>query len=235
MERREINLDGRRVAYALRRSDRARWIRAEIGLRTGLRVTLPAAMDESAADSFLRTRWRWVFRVLRRFERLAAIVPDRTLVHGTVVPFLGRELRLDLSVGDPRVERLGDSLSVRVVRRVRGSVAAALESWYRGEAALAFGAWARELGDRHGLPFRRIVIGDQKRRWGTCYSNGTLSFNWRLMLAPEAVAFYLAAHELSHVAAPDHSPRFWAKVSELCPGWRDSESWLRKFGASLVL
>jgi predicted metal-dependent hydrolase len=235
METREIDLDGRRVPYALRRSDRARWIRAEIGLRTGLCVTLPSSMDESAADSFLRTRRRWVVRVLRRFERLAAMVPDRTLAHGTVVPFLGHELTLDLSVGETHVERRGDSLSVRLARRVRGSVAAALEAWYRAEAARAFGEWARELGERHGLPFRRIVIGDQKSRWGTCYSNGTLSFNWRLMLAPQAVAFYLAAHELSHVAVPDHSPRFWAKLAGLCPGWRDAESWLRKFGASLVL
>ena len=234
-ESREIELDGRRVAYALRRSGRARWIRAEIGLRTGLRVTLPASMDGAAADTFLRSRRRWLFRALRRFERLAAIVPDRPLTPGSVVPFLGRELTLDLSPGDPCVERRGDSLIVRVPRRRRGPVAAALESWYRGEAALAFEAWTRELGGRHGLSVRKIVIGDQKRRWGTCYSNGTLSFNWRLMLAPEAVARYLAAHELSHVAVPDHSPRFWSKVAELCPGWRESESWLRTLGASLVL
>jgi predicted metal-dependent hydrolase len=235
MESREIDLDGRRVPYALRRSGRARWIRAEIGLRTGLRVTLPAAMDLSAADSFLRSRRRWIVRVLRKFERLAAIVPDRPLSHGTTVPFLGRDLALDVSVGDPGVERRGDSLAVRVRRRTRGPVAAALESWYRAEAARAFDSWTRGLGALHGLLFKRIVIGDQKSRWGTCYSNGTLSFNWRLMLAPEPVARYLAAHELSHVAVPDHSPRFWSKVGELCPGWHEPETWLRKLGASLVL
>ena len=235
IEAREFELDGRRVPYALRRSGRARWIRAEIGLRTGLRVTLPAAMDLSAADAFLRSRRRWLVRVLRRYERLAAIVPDRTLSHGSTVPFLGRDLVLDLSIGDPGVERRGELLAVRVRRRTRGPVAALLESWYRAEAATAFGAWARDLGARHGLSFRKVVIGDPKSRWGTCYSNGTLSFNWRLMLAPEAVARYLAAHELSHLAVPNHSPRFWSKVGELCPAWREAESWLKKLGASLVL
>ncbi len=232
---REIELEGRCVPYALRRSGRARWLRAELGLRTGLRVTLPAGMDESAVPPFLRSRRRWILRVLKRFERLALIVPDRTLRHGTAVPYLGRDLTLDLSVGEPRVGRLGDSLVVHVPRRTRRAVADALESWYRGEAAREFGGWARELAGLHGLDFRKIAVGDPKTRWGTCTSNGTLSFNWRLVLGPEAVARYLVAHELAHRAVPDHSPRFWAKVSELCPVWREQESWLRKFGASLAL
>jgi predicted metal-dependent hydrolase len=144
-------------------------------------------------------------------------------------------LKLDLSIGGPRVGRLDDTLIVHVPRRARGPVAEALQAWYRGEAEREFTAWARELSARHALPFRRLVIGDQKTRWGTCYENGTLSFNWRLMLGPEPVARYLVAHELSHVAEPNHSTRFWAKVEELDPGWRAQESWLRRYGASLVL
>jgi predicted metal-dependent hydrolase len=85
------------------------------------------------------------------------------------------------------------------------------------------------------LDHRRIVIRDQKRRWGSCSSNGTLSFNWRLMLAPAEVARYLVAHELAHRVHPDHSRRFWDKVAELCPGFRDQERWLKKNGLSLVL
>lgn len=232
---REIVLDGRRVPYALLRSGRARRLRAEAGIRTGLRVTLPAGMDEAAVAPFLTAHRRWLFRALRRVERLAALIPDRPLGHGTTVPFLGRDLALDLSIGEVGVVRSGDTLRVRVPRRSRGTVKRALETWYRAEAASRFDSWLRELGTRHGLGFRKLVIGDQRRRWGTCYANGTLSFNWRLMLAPEEVARYLAAHELSHVASPDHSPRFWSKVGELCPAWREQEAWLRKRGASLIL
>jgi predicted metal-dependent hydrolase len=235
LEARTIRLAGHEVAYALCRSRRARRIRADAGLRTGLRVTLPEGMSDEAVEPFLYSHRRWVLRTLRRFERLSGLIPDRTLAHGTVVPFLGEELRLDLSIGEPRVGRLADSLIVHVPRRTRAAVHRALEFWYRAEALSAFGKWVGELAARHGLGFRKIVIGDQKRRWGTCYSNGTLSFNWRLMLAPEPVARYLAAHELSHVASPDHSKRFWSKVEELCPGYREAEAWLRKRGVSLVL
>ena len=235
-ERREIELDGRRVNYTLRRSARARYLRADISLRVGLRVTLPDGLNEARVETFLRSRRVWVLRALTRLERLATLIPDRTLEHGTPVPYLGSQLTLNLSTGSPaRVGLLGDSLIVHTPRRTRSSVHAALVAWYRTEAARVLGIFAGELAARHGLDYRRIIIRDQKRRWGSCSSSGTLSFNWRLMLGPESVARYLVAHELAHRAHPDHSRRFWAKVAELCPDFRQEERWLKKNGVGLVL
>src|SRR5437762_371130 len=77
--RKEIELDGRRVSYTLRRSARARYLRAEIGMRTGLRVTLPEGLNEARVESFLHARRRWVLGALTRLERLAALIPERTL------------------------------------------------------------------------------------------------------------------------------------------------------------
>jgi predicted metal-dependent hydrolase len=99
--RREIELDGRLVGYVLRRSVRARYIRADIGLRTGLRVTLPEGIAEARAAAFLKSRHVWVLRSLTRLERLASIIPDRSLEHGTTVPYLGTMLTINLSVGAP--------------------------------------------------------------------------------------------------------------------------------------
>jgi predicted metal-dependent hydrolase len=236
MENREIELDGRCVSYTLRRSARARYLRADIGLRTGLRVTLPDGLNEARVEHFLRARQVWVLRALGRLERLAALIPDRSLDHGTQVPLLGSQLTLNLSNGAPtRVGRLGDSLIVHTPRRTRAAVHAALVRWYRQEASRVLGDHARALAARHGLHFRKVIIRDQRRRWGSCSSRGTLSFNWRLMLGPEPVARYLVAHELAHRAHPDHSRRFWEKVAELCPGFREQERWLKKNGVALVL
>jgi len=234
--RREIEIEGRRISYVLRRSLRARYLRADIGLRTGLRVTLPDGLNETRVDAFLRSRRRWLLRALQRVERLASMIPDRSLRHGTSVPYLGEVLTLNLSLGRPaRVGRLGASLIVHVPRRTRAAVRLALEDWYRGEAARILEQVALDLCRDHGLDYRKIVIRDQKRRWGSCSSNGTLSFNWRLMLAPAEVARYLVAHELAHRVHPDHSRRFWDKVADLCPGFREQERWLKRYGVSLVL
>ena len=44
-------------------------------------------------------------------------------------------------------------------------------------------------------------------------SAGSLSYSWRLILAPPYVLDYLAAHEVAHLVEMNHSPRFWAVVA----------------------
>lgn len=86
-----------------------------------------------------------------------------------------------------------------------------------------------------GGDYRRIAIRDQKTRWGSCSSKGTLSFNWRLMLAPPAVLDYVVVHELCHLTHMDHSPAFWQTVEAVCPDYRSLRKWLKEHGNELVL
>ena len=83
--------------------------------------------------------------------------------------------------------------------------------------------------------YQRITIRDQKTRWGSCSARGTLSFNWRLMLAPPAILDYVVVHELCHLTHMDHSPAFWQAVEAVCPDYRDSRKWLKEHGQELVL
>jgi hypothetical protein len=62
-----------------------------------------------------------------------------------------------------------------------------------------------------------------------------MSFNWRLLLAPEPVLEYVVRHEAAHLAIMDHSPRFWSVMAQLMPGYQQPRRWLRDHGATLVL
>ena len=75
----------------------------------------------------------------------------------------------------------------------------------------------------------------QRSRWGSCSGSGALSFNWRLVLAPEPVLDYVVWHEACHLRVPDHSPRFWALVESHCPGYREARRWLGRHGPTLAL
>lgn len=86
-----------------------------------------------------------------------------------------------------------------------------------------------------GGTYSRITIRNQKTRWGSCSSKGTLSFNWRLMLAPPAILDYVVVHELCHLRHMDHSPAFWQAVGEVFPDYASARKWLRKHGQELVL
>lgn len=85
-----------------------------------------------------------------------------------------------------------------------------------------------------GVAFRQVQIRDQRTRWGSCSSRGTLSFNWRLVLAPFDVLDYVVVHEVCHLLQPNHSARFWRLVGERRPEWRVQREWLRSYGAELL-
>ena len=67
---------------------------------------------------------------------------------------------------------------------------------------------------------------DQRTKWGNCSARRNLSFNWRLILAPDFVLQYLVTHEMTHLAVPDHSAKFWLTVQSLCPDMAKARQWL---------
>jgi predicted metal-dependent hydrolase len=83
--------------------------------------------------------------------------------------------------------------------------------------------YSNEMGvNPTGLSFRR-----QKTRWGSCSSLGHISFNWKLVFAPERVIDYLVIHELAHLVHANHSNRFWDLVKKHDPECRVHRRWLR--------
>jgi predicted metal-dependent hydrolase len=85
-----------------------------------------------------------------------------------------------------------------------------------------------------GVTYARVQIRDQRTRWGSCSARGTLSFNWRLALAPLDVLDYVVVHELCHLREPNHSARFWELVASRRPGWRRQRDWLTVHGPELL-
>ena len=85
-----------------------------------------------------------------------------------------------------------------------------------------------------GVEYARIQIRDQRSLWGSCSTRGTLSFNWRLVLAPFEVLDYVVVHELCHLREPNHSRRFWKLVESRRPHWRAQREWLRVHGPELL-
>lgn len=84
-----------------------------------------------------------------------------------------------------------------------------------------------------GGNYKKITIRDQKSRWGSCSSSGTLSFNCRLMYAPPKVLDYVVVHELCHFTHMNHSKEFWNMVESIMPEYKIHKKWLRDHGSEL--
>ena len=91
--------------------------------------------------------------------------------------------------------------------------------------------FARQVGVTYG----RITVRDQKTRWGSCSSRGTLSFNYRLIYGPAGPLDYVVVHELCHLTHMNHSKDFWNMVEHIMPDYRIYKQWLREHGQELTL
>jgi hypothetical protein len=198
-----------------------------VDAQRGVEVTLPSRCPEREAAAAVIELRPWIERRLAEVERARAAVATRA---GTV-PYLGQMLRLVVQPGRTRVHRRGEVLLVPEGETQRP----ALERFYRRAAATEIGARLDRACALTGTSYGRLSIRGQRTRWASCSSSGTMSFNWRLLLAPEPVLDYVVWHEVCHLEIADHSPRFWRLVAERCPGYREQRRWLRVNGATLVL
>lgn len=110
-----------------------------------------------------------------------------------------------------------------------------LESRYRKAAREVFTARVAYYHKFTGGSFTSITIRDQKSRWGSCSSRGTLSFNYRLLFAPPGVLDYVVVHELCHLTHMNHSKDFWNMVGHIMPEYKTCKTWLREHGHQLTL
>jgi predicted metal-dependent hydrolase len=222
----------------VRRSDRARHARIVVDA-SGVEVVVPRRMALRHVEPFVREKSPWIERTLRRFREAEQALPTPLLDDGGVVPYLGRELELRVHVEPGRVRdhvaRRGDVLHVRVGEGGPEAVRGALERWYRRRARVDVAAKLDVATGRAGTSYTRLTIRSQRTRWASCSSSGAMSFNWRLLLAPEPILDYVVEHEVAHLEVLDHSPRFWRLLASRCPEYREYERWLRLNGSALRL
>lgn len=88
-----------------------------------------------------------------------------------------------------------------------------------------------ELNDQYfRVPVHGLGLRNNQGRWGSCSSDGKLSFATRLMLAPLEVVDYVIIHELAHRLEMNHSSDYWALVARAMPDFERHERFLKEEG-----
>lgn len=251
-ERDRLRLDGAVVEYEIRRSGRRRKT-ARITVDEGrVVVTAPEAMPVGEIRAVVERRRAWIRR--KREAPAPEAAPPKRFVSGETLPYLGRNVRLVVEDGGAESERAegrtGRRAPIRFDHwRLRVLAPAGLEPGERAEFARgAVVGWFQErAADRVGASVARylprfgraeappVLIRDQRKRWASCAPDGALRFNWRVVMLPPALLDYVVAHELAHLALPDHSPAFWSRLAGAMPDWRERRRQLRELGPSLPL
>ena len=236
VEKCETRINGQTIIYTLKRSFKARRVRLEVRQQTGLTVIVPRSYPIGQLAGFLKSKERWISRNLARFNQLELLSAPKELRNGDTIAYLGQDLELVKQENHhgESVVLDGNKLVLSPDLFNNGLLELALEQWYRSEAAKLITEKTTKLSSQMGIDYKRILIRGQKTRWGSCSRKKNLSFNWKLIMAPEPVVEYVVIHELLHLKEMNHSKRFWELVARYCPGWREHKKWLKQHESDLT-
>jgi predicted metal-dependent hydrolase len=193
----------------------------------GFVMTLPRRASMVEARAFALKSEAWMLRALsKRVQRTE-------IADGATIMLRGVEHTI-AATGKVRGHVVLDA-GARVLH-VPGTAAhlrRRLVDWLKAEAAHDLDVASTKYAIAMGTRFRKLTVRDQKSRWGSCSSDGVLSYSWRLILAPPLVLDYVAAHEVAHLREMNHSTRFWRLVLSHCPDSRSAKTWLKIHGSKL--
>lgn len=195
-------------------------------------VTIPARGSEREARKFFDQHQDWLERARARQAKKPRAASVWTI--GTHVLWRGEmhEIRIAAQGEKPQVCLAAD---VFRVASIEGDLRPTLEAHFARRAKIELPGRTWELAAQTGVDVKQVSVRNQRSRWGSCSAGGTISLNWRLVQTPDSVRDYIIFHELMHLREMNHSHRFWARVEEVCPWWRDAEKWLKRNGSLLGL
>jgi predicted metal-dependent hydrolase len=190
-------------------------------------LTMPKRSGLADARRFVVKSDTWMRNVLLKAQ------PSVKIVEGAIIPLRGVPTKISLTnktrglvVHDAENHTLYVPGSAEHCQR-------RLTDWLKQEAKRDLEQASQTYSTSMGVSFKKLAIRDQKSRWGSCSSDGVLSYSWRLVLAEPYILDYVAAHEVAHLAEMNHGPRFWRLVLKHCPNTRQAQSWLKANSAKL--
>lgn len=233
--RKQILINNNKLTYSVIRSSRAYKIWLRIDDEEGLTVVIPKGKSISVVPNIIRKHKDWILAALKkRDERLKNAPPP--LGTSKIVVYRGRKVDLkikNVACSTPKVKLQNNSINVIMPKDSGYSVKEVLSEWLKERALLFFSRRVEYFASKLRLKYGCIYVRNQKTRWGSCSSKGTLSFNWRLLFAPPEILDYVVVHEVCHLKYNDHSNRFWHLVSTLFPNYQKCRTWLKENGLTL--
>lgn len=224
-----LAIDGAPVEVKLRLNPRARRVIVKVHPGTGdVTVVAPTRAGLKHALDFARGEQDWIAR-----QRARVPAPVR-LAPGAKLPFRGHahEVRHAGRSGPAPAWHDGEACVLWVTGRAEHAPRRLADFLKRQARALCEARVLEYAGYIGAMP-ARVTIRDTESRWGSCSAARTISFSWRLVLAPDFVRDYVVAHEVAHLKEMNHGPRFWKLVERLHPEFKAAQAWLRTHGRSL--
>ena len=241
IERDSIRFGDTTIQYQVRRSERRKKTVQVTIDGGGVQVAAPIDTPADDLQTLVRRRAPWILN--HATEGLLAVAPKR-FVSGETLPYLGRNVRMVFENSDvrkPEVRFDHWRFTIKVPLDLRDDqryerIRKTIVGWYRGRAAVRLQSGVENWLPRFGGGEPPVVlIRDQRQRWGSCAPDGTLRFNWRVVMLEPTLVDYVIVHELAHLTIRNHSREYWRLVNRVIPDAKERRRKLMVVGRALPL
>lgn len=184
-------------------------------------VKAPYLIPHFVIQQFVDSKKDWIQKSLGKIE--ARQPKHKTYQEDEEFLFLGKVYKLRFYSGITIVPK-GDYLYFpkALVFRIKKE----LESWYQKQAREIITQRVVYHAKKMNASYKDIFFSDTSSKWGTCFADNRLQFNWRLVMTPLLVLDYVVIHELTHTTEKHHQDSFWRKVRLCTPAYKQHRKWL---------
>jgi len=193
-------------------------------------VKAPFNLNQNEIDAFILKKEKWIKNKIL-LQKSIKKPPEKKFINGEVFKFLGKNLKLKINISDAKKTYIkNDYICLDLKNNTKNKkekIKKELQLFYRSSSERILKEKTLTESKKMNLKVKEIKVRSYKNRWGSCSSNGNISYNWKLIMAPEKIIDYVIIHELCHLIHFNHSRDYWGEVSKKLPNYRESKEWLK--------
>lgn len=204
-------------------------------------LMVPKQFSEATIESLIENERDWLLQQIRKHQ---AEMPKRLLLkNGHELLLFGEKILFKedhhtlvktLSVALDGAHLMAYMKTARALKDPQATQRKKVVQFFSEQLQTYLEPRLQMFAEQIGVQPTEVTIRNYKSRWGSCYTDGRVQFNWRLAMAPKGVVDYVIQHELCHLIHPNHSADYWALVARHCPDFETHKQWLKDNGAALI-
>ena len=236
------------IPYTIIPSARRKTMSIVVTRRQGVCVRVPSHVSIVTVQEWVDTKKEWIARAVHKMK----LVEERCSLSLDTLQYLGKIYPLVISYGKRnKIIQRDENISIEIKEPTQEYTRQYLMKWLRIQASSVFVGIFRDCWDiflefcRTTIPHHTLWYGKHigsldalnmpilriyamKSRYGSLRQDGRVTLSTHLIHAPRACIEFVIFHELVHIIEFNHSRRFYALLTKLCPHWKKYKQWLEE-------
>ena len=198
-------------------------------------ISVPKFLSDNEINNLVEIKIKWIKNKLA-LEKLNTVSIKRKYKNGDIFLYLGSEYSLKINksyrdniyIKDKNL--IVEAKNVLATNNIKNNI----KNWYITESKKYLTKTNSYYEILIGVKSNKLLFGQYKSKWGSCNSKKTISYDWRIIMAPFEVIHYLIIHELCHIKYPNHSIYFWKYVEKYMINYKIQRKWLKNNSNKLI-